>query len=299
MKQEEKVVNLFLDSGAFSAFTQGVDIDIDEYIAFIKEHEKYLEVYANLDVIGSARKTYQNQRYMEKAGLSPLPCYHYGEPVRYLERYVNNYDHIALGGMVPISTVYLQKWLDEVWSKYICDSKGMPKVKVHGFGLTSHKLMWRYPWYSVDSTSWVVTGRLGSVLVPKKKGGAWDYKMAPWKVAVSERSPSKKEAGKHFSSFKPMEQEVIREYFKDRGYIVGLSEFKMESDKYELKDNERWNGKALDGKREVEVIKKAGLCNDYKMRDEINIMYYLDFEKVFPKWPYALELDETNKGFGL
>jgi hypothetical protein len=298
MKQQ-KEVNLFLDSGAFSAFTQGVEINIDEYIAFIKEHQQYLEVYANLDVIGSARKTYENQQYMEKAGLSPLPCYHYGEPTRYLKRYVEKYDYIALGGMVPISTKDLQMWLDEIWNECICDSKGMPRVKVHGFGLTSHKLMRRYPWYSVDSTSWVVTGRLGSVIVPKRKGGSWDYKVDPWKVAVSERSPSRKEAGKHFSTFKPMEQKAIEEYLKDKGYVIGLSEFKKESEGYELKDKERWNGKAVDGKREVEIIKEPGLCNDYKLRDEINIMYYLELEKSFPKWPYALEIGDTNKGFGL
>ena len=45
-------VELFLDSGAFSAFTQKVTIDIQEYIAFIKEHEDIIDVYANLDVIG-------------------------------------------------------------------------------------------------------------------------------------------------------------------------------------------------------------------------------------------------------
>ena len=47
-------IKWFLDSGAFSAFTQGAEIDIQEYIEFIKEHKDYLEAYANLDVIGDA-----------------------------------------------------------------------------------------------------------------------------------------------------------------------------------------------------------------------------------------------------
>ena len=72
-------VDLFLDSGAFSAMTQGVKIDIYEYIDFIKEHEDVLEVYANLDVIGSAEGTWKNQMIMEEAGLKPLPVFHYGE----------------------------------------------------------------------------------------------------------------------------------------------------------------------------------------------------------------------------
>ena len=296
MKKQKSKVNLFLDSGAFSAFTQGVEINIEEYIAFIKEHKQYLKVYSNLDVIGSAKETYKNQKIMEAAGLSPLPCYHYGEPLRYLERYIENYNYVALGGMVPISTADLHKWLDQIWEDIICDSKGMPKVKIHGFGLTSHNLMWHYPWYSVDSTSWVVTGRLGSIYIPKYREGKWNYRITPWKVAVSERSPSKKEAGKHFSTFTKMEQDIILHYLKDKGYVIGQSSFKTMSDKYELKENERWYGKAIEGKREVEVIEIPGLCNDYKLRDEINIIYYSDFAKEFPKWPYPLQLNKNRKG---
>jgi len=293
---KENLVNLFLDSGAFSAFTQGVEIDIQEYIDFIKEHDKYLEVYANLDVIGSAKKTWENQKIMEAAGLNPLPCFHYGEPVRYLNRYIDNYEYVALGGMVPISTNDLQQWLDDLFLNYFCDKKGLPKVKAHGFGLTSHKLMWRYPWYSVDSTSWVVTGRLGSVLVPKYRKGEWNYRIEPWKVAVSNRSPSKKEVGKHFSTFTSMQQEAIQQYLNEKEYIIGLSSFRIENENYELKDNEKWHGKAEDNKREVELIEEVGLCNDYKMRDEINIMYYLNLEKSFPTWPYPLSIKNKSQG---
>lgn len=39
-------VNLFLDSGAYSAYTKGVNIDIQEYISFIKSNIKYISVYA-------------------------------------------------------------------------------------------------------------------------------------------------------------------------------------------------------------------------------------------------------------
>ena len=50
--------------------------------------------------------------------------------------------------MVPVSTKDLLPWLDRIFSTYICDDKGFPKVKTHGFGLTT-SLMIRYPWYSV------------------------------------------------------------------------------------------------------------------------------------------------------
>ena len=72
-------VDLFLDSGAFSAWNKGTSIDIKKYIKFIKKNEDLFTVYANLDVIGiggnqpnllTATKTLENQRIMEKAGLA-------------------------------------------------------------------------------------------------------------------------------------------------------------------------------------------------------------------------------------
>lgn len=290
-------VELFIDSGAFSAFTQGVKIDLDEYIAFIKQYKDIITVYANLDVIGDAAGTLANQKRMEKAGLKPLPCFHYGEPIKYLQYYLGRHDYIALGGMVPIDNKDLVVWLDDLYSHYICDEDGMPRVKVHGFGLTSLKLMLRYPWYSVDSTSWVVTGRMGAIYVPKP----WAHSLDEvWKVSLSNRSPNQSEAGKHLSSFSPNQRQYVLEYIEKKGYKLGKSEFKTESADYTLKDKERWNGKAKDGKREVEMIIESGVCNDYRKRDEINIIYFLDLEKAMPKWPWAFKLTgEGRSGFGI
>lgn len=296
-------VELFIDSGAFSAFTQGVKIDLDEYIAFIKQYKDIISVYANLDVIGDAAGTLANQKQMEKAGLKPLPCFHYGEPVKYLQYYLERHDYIALGGMAAgpsgatLSSTDKGKWLDILFSKYICDEDGMPRVKVHGFGLTSLKLMLRYPWYSVDSTSWVVTGRMGSIYVPKP----WAHSLDEvWKVSLSNRSPNQSEAGKHLSSFSPNQRQYVLEYIEKKGYKLGKSEFKTESADYALKDKERWNGKAKGNQREVEMIIESGVCNDYRKRDEINIIYFLDLEKAMPKWPWAFKLTgEGRQGFGI
>jgi len=59
----------FLDSGAFSAFTKNVSIDISDYIKFIKDNKNIFKNYAVLDVIGDAKETLKNQIIMEKQGL--------------------------------------------------------------------------------------------------------------------------------------------------------------------------------------------------------------------------------------
>ena len=113
---KQNKVDLFLDSGAYSAYSQGISINLDDYIAFIKENISSLNVYANLDVIGDPAKTWQNQRLMERAGLNSLPTFHYNENERWLRKYLDKgYDYIALGGMVPISNSHLVPWLDEIF----------------------------------------------------------------------------------------------------------------------------------------------------------------------------------------
>ncbi len=152
---------IFLDSGAFSAFTQGAIIDIDTYAEAIKLHKDRLKVYANLDVIGDPDATLVNQHLLEAKGLNPLPTFHFGSDIKYLEHYIQNYDYIALGGLVPYTTKpkVLQKWLDYCFS-YILPH--IPRVKIHGFGLSSLWAWKRYPFYSVDSTSWIMVRKFGS-----------------------------------------------------------------------------------------------------------------------------------------
>lgn len=297
-------VNLFLDSGAFSAFSQGITIDIQEYIQFIEKYKEHLEVYAVLDVIGDPRKTYLNQITMEKAGLNPLPCFHYGEDVSWLDRYLSRgYEYIALGGMVPIPNASLYPWLDDLFSNYLTDSEGMPAIKVHGFGMTSFDLMLRYPWYSVDSTSWIITGRTGGVYVPAIRSGKLVYSEAPFKVSVSNRSPDSAVDPDHIDCMPPRIRGMVLDYFSGKGYSLGKSEWFEKPPSYKLQEGERWCEKKAvrekAGKGKVERVVEAGLSNDYRKRDELNIIYYADLEKSIQPWPWPFKLNKKKRGFGL
>ncbi len=233
---EMDAIKLFLDSGAYSAWSKGVDIDIDKYITFIKKYEKYIDVYAVLDDITSPEKTWQNQQYMEAADLKPLPVFHYNEPIEYLHKCME-YEYFALGGMVPISTAELTGWLDQIWFDLV-DDDGYPKFKVHGFGLTSLELINRYPWHSVDSTSWVMTGRFGGVFCPL---GSIN------KINISDKGDLQNSA--HFYQLPKHDQLNIENYFSKLGFTIE-----------ELKE-------------------------DYKKRDEVNIIYFLNLEKQLTEHP--------------
>jgi hypothetical protein len=317
-----KTVSLFLDSGAYSAMTQGIEIDMDEYIKFIKKHQEYIEIYACLDVIGDPVATYKNQKYMMKKGLNPIIAFHKGEDYKWLRKYLDEFEYVALGGIAGTgdSMRIVRRHLDTCWG-IICDTKDrMPRRKIHGFGLTSIPLLFRYPWYSCDSTTWVMASRFGSVIVPKFRQGKPSYAEIPQVVSVSNKSPDMKEFGsRHFQTYSPVEKETILEYFQSKGYGIGKSSYKkVKSPDYELKEGEKWFGKEeADAQRSihgaddrsgyvwakdliVEIIEESGLSNDYTQRDVMNIIYFLDLEKNLPKWPCAFKA-ETNmlKGFGL
>ena len=289
-----KPLSLFLDCGAYSALTQGAPLDLKRYIKFIKKHKDHFDHYSVLDDISDPEKTLNNQARMEIAGLKPVPCFHYNEPTKYLIHYIDHYNYISLGGMVPIATSSLRFWLDHLFSKYICDEDGMPKVKIHGFGMSSHDLMIRFPWYSVDSTGWVMTGHHGAIYVPKTKGWKYDYSQKPHTVDVSNKSGTLKHIGKHILNFSPNTQRYILDYIESKNYKLGTSEIKTVEKGYKPGKNEKW----FDRKNlQLEVVVVEGVMNSHRLRGEMNIIYYHDFEDSLPKWPWKFKLG-TPKRFG-
>jgi hypothetical protein len=204
---------VFLDSGAFSAHSLGVSIDINAYCDYIKRNIDILRcedgaVMASvLDGIGDALKTYQNQLYMESQGAKPLPCFHFGEDPRYLEWYVDRYSYITIGGLVGKAQRDQEIWLDRIWERYMLDGSGHAKLKVHAFGVTSPHIMKRYPWFSCDSSSWIQAASFGSIFTSEH---------GP--VAVSKDSPSKHENGRHLTTFTDIERTSIEQMLERKGF---------------------------------------------------------------------------------
>lgn len=153
---KEAGVSVFIDSGAFSAKHSGAEIDIDEYSDYLLEVQP--QVAVSLDVIGDAAATQKNYRYMKDKGVNCMPTYHLGCDFGYIDDYASECEYIAVGGMVTDGDIKAS--LDTMWN-YILDK--FPNLKVHGFGLTNQTLTVRYPWYSVDSSSWKSGKRFGRV----------------------------------------------------------------------------------------------------------------------------------------
>lgn len=257
-------IPVMVDSGAYSAWTKKESLDLDGYIAYIHAMLKKDPdiLYVNLDVIGDGKGSYDNWREMVRQGLNPIPVYHVVTEVIWLEKYLKKVDYIGLGAIVKMSSDARTISLDRIFEDYLIDEERMPKFKVHGMGITSFPLMKRYPWYSIDSTSWLQAGMYGKVLLPRRRNGEWAYTTNPRVLSFSNQSPSVKEKGKHFDNVSPHERHLLKMYLEETGYKEGVS-------------------KMVDGE---EVVVGAGVYNRWEPRTFLNALYFARFVSQLP-WP--------------
>lgn len=175
---ESKICNdVFLDCGAWTAFTKNVNINIDEYLEYLKVNKDCYKVAASLDVIPqnnssqSAKDSYDNFVYLRnklRTDCLIIPTYHRGESIDNLKRlllYSDNYgqlDYIGIGAVASnVNAKMRDNFLQNIFNVIY---KERPDIKIHLFGLTDLSLLTKYPIYSADSTTWVMAGAMGEIL---------------------------------------------------------------------------------------------------------------------------------------
>ncbi len=259
--------DIFLDSGAFTFFNKNVKVPLKVYHQYVNKNKEYLDGFSSMDVIDSWEKSIKKFHTLRRTKLDYVPCYHYGEPFHVLEEYMQYADFVSIGGMVPISYQQLLPWLDDLFSNILCDSDGNPRIRVHGFGLTDQRLMFRYPWYSVDSSTWIRVSRMGMILTPRIIRGDVKWNKQPTRIQVSDKGPMKSGADTHIDVMSGIQRDYVLSIIKDRGFVLGETS------------------------KEGKII-KSGICNSYKDRDKFNLLYMLDLESKLPSWPYKLNINK-------
>ena len=162
----------FVDSGAFSAATRGLQINVDEYIEWLNQWHSNVERYCCWDTIPtdevspdvSAEKTWNNYLYMKERLTDPsklVYCYHYGEDVKYLKQALESgIDFVALGGIAKKGRAARHEFftkLEPIFKEY-------PHVHVHAFGMTAIDILDKYTYIdSSDSSSWLYPPKFGRI----------------------------------------------------------------------------------------------------------------------------------------
>jgi hypothetical protein len=210
-----------LDSGAFGAWTRGTTIDYAAYCDYIRANLPHLWSYVNLDTIPgrlgvprtraeiaeSARLSYDNQQHMRASGLRPIPVFHQGESFEWLHKMIaDGEDYVGISPADDTPRDAQQDWLDACFT-LLTDERGYPLVRTHGFGVINFEVLKRYPFYTADGTSWVLSGGYGNIFVPSWTGSAWNY-LDSKIVSVTEV----RAVPNDFRLLPPEGQEIVRRY---------------------------------------------------------------------------------------
>ncbi len=293
-----RVANHFLDSGAFTLWTRArtwategkhrsrwqfyesdeFDAYVKGYVAFNKKHSYGIDLCANIDVIPdtslhgkaadrelAAKLTYDNQKRLEQLGLHPVPVVHWTEDLKWLEKYIKDgYQLIGLGGLVGSHAGDgCREWIDNAF-KIVCNNNlRFPIVRLHGFGVTSFRLMIDYPWSSVDSTTWTKKGAYGFVMIPHKVKGEFVFNRQPRTHTLSVESCGKGALPLLYDSMPPMDRKVIREWLDQIGIPLGV---------YEQKTRK---------------IIENGVQTRHTERRGANLLFFEEMRKHLPDLPWA------------
>lgn len=153
-------LRLLIDSGAFSAYNIGSEITVEDFGTWLTDiglprYGEWTTGIFNLDVIRDADASWTNWNLLREMGHDTMPVVHLGSPGETMDRYVKaGADYIGLGGLVKAPGSKRLSWAKRM-HRYVRDEH--PHVRLHGLGVSGTDFTRLMPWYSVDSTSMIVS----------------------------------------------------------------------------------------------------------------------------------------------
>jgi hypothetical protein len=208
---------IMLDSGAFTAWTKNEEVKIGDLIrTYGAILEKYGDVgrqfwLINLDKIpGSPGRTagpkeidecirISDENYeqlVKEFGDIVLPVFHQGESERRLAEVEQMGSYINISPRNDVGERVRVRWAKEVHAKL------KPETKTHGLAATGLPMMQDVPWHSVDSASWIMVASYGHIW--------WPRTMTI--ISISDDSPNRYLADKHYVNLDPLSQKQFEEY---------------------------------------------------------------------------------------
>lgn len=174
---------LMIDNGAFTVHRQGGSICIDDYIDWINQNIDNFDYAIALDSIagtwGIPRtakqlfeapiKTWQNYLYMIERVSKPsklLPVFHMGENFNHLINMLESpyllSDYICLAGNKELTNQQREVWYEQCFN--VIKKSIKPYIRTHCLGSATVSNAEKYPFTSMDATSWIMSGANGCVL---------------------------------------------------------------------------------------------------------------------------------------
>jgi hypothetical protein len=194
------------DSGAFSAWTRGKEVDRDALVAACNAaQQEYADcfdfVFAALDrvpgrkgtpptrdqIAEAAKESWSNFEHMTRhVQGTVIPCLHRGDPKWLEQRYAQSSPYVGLAASQDLP--YDQR---ETWVALM--SKKFANHRLHGFAMTGSDMLRTARWHSVDSATWVKWANFGCIAWLRANGTLMT-------LPVSRQSPKYQDYGLHLTT---------------------------------------------------------------------------------------------------
>jgi hypothetical protein len=219
--QNGRTSDIMIDSGAFTSWNIGKVMQLKDLIDYnhmmIARYPQHRFVFIALDKIPGSRgrtateseiasaveESYFNFVTMlqEFPNHKVLPVYHSGEDKFIRDRYLSHVPYICLSMNQNLDESQRVKWATEAY---------VPGFDFHGLAATGNRMLSQVNWFSVDSSSWIVTAAMGAILYP------FGTELRP--LAISKDSSLRHDMGKHYLNMSPTEREYVDNFIRSKGY---------------------------------------------------------------------------------
>ena len=142
----------------------GVDGFVERYAQFVLHSNKnklLYDWYVTFDYIKDCPTIYKVTKQLQKLGVFPVPVYHGDHDLSWVQRYIDE-GHKVIGVGLDRKGKHdrdnVRRYYDAIFS--LTEKAG---VHCHGFAVTGD-LMFQFPWYSCDSTTYIKAGAYGKIL---------------------------------------------------------------------------------------------------------------------------------------
>ncbi|HEY6019837.1 MAG TPA: hypothetical protein VIY48_08005 [Candidatus Paceibacterota bacterium] len=229
----EQPHELMYDSGAFTAWSRGKRVELDD---LMRNYDSMLNQYGDkanavwfisLDVIpGSPGRTALGDEIIEacrvsdenfsvlqkRYGARVLPVFHQNESLSRLHEVERMAPYICVSPRNDLPERARRNWAMEVHAK-------IPDKPTHGLATTGHAMLRHVPWTSADSATYVMVAMNGGV-----------FRNSRLRILyVSEHSGLIKDKDKHYRTLPLAQRETFRQQVEQQGFSID----RLETDLFE------------------------------------------------------------------
>lgn len=149
--------SFLLDSGAFTAWNSGRQVDFDAYREWVRNgarHPRFAGAFIP-DVIDGDEDENDMHLLLWPDRLGGIPVFHLHERLERLDWLIERFACVAIGSSGKWRTPGANIWWDRMAEvlDVACDSDGFPRTKLHGLRQLAPKIFTRIPYSQADSAN--------------------------------------------------------------------------------------------------------------------------------------------------